>query len=352
MKQHLLDQAPEEWEMGRGPSYQRRILSQWVFGKRATSFEQMTSLPLPLRTELGDRYHLRSLRLARRLQNADGVQKLLWELNAGEAVESVLIPAESDAASGRLTLCLSSQVGCAYRCVFCASGLLGFRRNLSPGEIVEQLLQAEEAAGRRVDNLVFMGMGEPLANWDSLLRSLRLLTAPWGLAMSPRRITVSTSGLVPEIRRLAEEPLDVGLAVSLHAASDALRSRLMPVNRKHPLPLLLEACDEYSRKKRQRITLEYILLAGVNDSDDEAARLSRIARRLRAKINLIPYNRVDSLPWDCPEPARVERFENLLQESGCRVTVRTRKGEEIFAACGQLRLAAVPDSTPTIRACR
>ncbi|MDD2677709.1 MAG: 23S rRNA (adenine(2503)-C(2))-methyltransferase RlmN, partial [Methylacidiphilaceae bacterium] len=171
-KRHLLDQTPEEWEIGNGPSYQRRVLSQWVFGKRASSFAQMTSLPLSLRRELADRYELRSLRTARLRQNRDGVQKLLWELPGGDAVESVLIPAESDAASGRLTLCLSSQVGCAYRCAFCASGLLGFRRNLSSGEIVEQLLQAEEAAGRRVDNLVFMGMGEPLANWDSLLRSL------------------------------------------------------------------------------------------------------------------------------------------------------------------------------------
>ncbi len=344
MKRHLLDQAPEEWELGGGPSYQHRILREWVFAKRAPSFEVMSSLPLSLRKELAGRYRLRSLRAVRRLQNGDGVRKLLWELEGGEAVESVLIPSEADPASGRLTLCLSSQVGCAYRCAFCASGLLGFRRNLSSGEIVEQLLQAEEAAGRRIDNLVFMGMGEPLANWDSVLRSLRLLTAPWGFAMSPRRITVSTSGLVPEIRRLADEPLAVGLAVSLHAASDPLRSRLMPVNRKYPLPLLLEACEEYSRKKRQRITLEYILLAGVNDSDEEAERLGRIARGLRAKVNLIPYNRVDSLPWDRPSPTRVDRFERLLQEGGCRVTVRRRKGEEIFAACGQLRLAVLPES--------
>ncbi len=344
MKQHLLDQTPEEWEMGDGPSYQRTVLSQWVFEKRVASFERMTSLPLSLRKELADRYRLRTLRAARRLENTDGVQKLLWEMEGGDAVESVLIPSDADPGSGRLTLCLSSQIGCAYRCAFCASGLLGFRRNLSSGEIVEQLLQAEEAVGRRIDNLVFMGMGEPLANWDSLARSLRLLTAPWGFAMSPRRITVSTSGLVPEIRRLAEEPLAVGLAVSLHAASDSLRSRLMPVNRRYPLPLLLETCEEYSRKKRQPITLEYILLAGVNDSDEESVRLGRIARRLRAKINLIPYNRVESLPWERPEPDRVDRFERLLLEGGCRVTVRRRKGEEILAACGQLRLAAAGDS--------
>ncbi|MGD9896157.1 MAG: 23S rRNA (adenine(2503)-C(2))-methyltransferase RlmN [Candidatus Methylacidiphilaceae bacterium] len=348
MKRHLLDQTPEEWEIGSGPSYQRRVLGQWVFGKRVSSFERMTSLPLSLRREMAGRYQLRCLRLARRLQDAGGVEKLLWELEGGESVESVLIPSGSDAGSGRLTLCLSSQIGCAYRCAFCASGLLGFRRDLSSGEIVEQFLRAEEAAGRSIDSLVFMGMGEPLANWDSLLRSLRLLTAPWGFAMSARRITVSTSGLVPEIRRLAEEPIAVGLAVSLHAASDALRSRLMPVNRKHPLPLLLEACEEYSRKKRQRITLEYILLAGINDSDEEGARLGRIARRLRAKINLIPYNRVESLPWDRPDPSRVDRFERLLQEAGCRVTVRRRKGEEIFAACGQLRLAAAQATFATM----
>nr|WP_246189588.1 23S rRNA (adenine(2503)-C(2))-methyltransferase RlmN [Methylacidimicrobium cyclopophantes] len=351
-KAHLLDQTPEEWEMGSGPAYRRAVLSRWVFEKRAVSFEEMTSLPLSLRAELSDRYRLRSLRMVRRLQNADGVQKLLWELEEGDAVESVLIPAESDASCGRLTLCLSSQVGCAHRCAFCASGLLGFRRNLSTGEIVEQLLQSEEAVGRRVDNLVFMGMGEPLANWDSLLGSLRLLTAPWGFAMSPRRITVSTSGLVPEIRRLAEEPLSVGLAISLHAASDSLRSRLMPINRKYPLALLLDACEEYSRRKRQRITLEYILLSGVNDSDEDAARLGRIARRLRAKVNLIPYNRVESLPWERPGPVRVNRFESLLQRSGCLVTLRRRKGEEIFAACGQLRLAAAQDSSPPMPADR
>lgn len=345
MKRHLLDQLPEEWEMSAGPSYRRRILGEWVFAKRVPSFARMTSLPLSLRDEMASRYRLRSLRAIRRLASDDGVQKLLWELEGGGAVESVLIPSESEPASGRLTLCLSSQVGCAYRCAFCASGLLGFRRDLSSGEIVEQLLQAEEVAGRRIDNLVFMGMGEPLANWDSVVRSLRLLTAPWGFAMSPRRITVSTSGLVPEIRRLASDPLAVGLAVSLHAASDTLRSRLMPINRKYPLPLLLEACEEYSRKKRQRITLEYILLAGINDADEEGARLGRIARRLRAKVNLIPYNRVESLPWDRPSSSRVDRFERIVRESGCLVTVRRRKGEEIFAACGQLRLASALDSS-------
>ena len=344
MKPHLLDQTPAEWEIGNGPSYQREILSRWVFAKHAPSFDQMTSLPLSLRRDLADRYRLRSLRVTRRVETTDGVQKLLWELEGGGAVESVLIPSDPDTGSGRLTLCVSSQVGCAYRCAFCASGLLGFRRNLSTAEIVEQFLQAEEIGGRRIDNLVFMGMGEPLANWDSLVRSLRFLTAPWGFAISPRRITVSTSGLVPEIRRLAEEPLGVELAVSLHAASDALRSRLMPINRKYPLSSLLEACEEYSRKKRRRITLEYILLAGVNDSDEEAARLGKIARRLRAKINLIPYNRVESLPWDRPDSAGIDRFERVLQENGCRVTVRRRKGEEIFAACGQLRLVAVPDA--------
>ncbi|CAB4244550.1 putative dual-specificity RNA methyltransferase RlmN [Methylacidimicrobium sp. AP8] len=344
MKRHLLDQTPDEWEIGSGPSYQRSILRRWVFAKRAPSFERMTSLPSSLRAELAGRYRLRALRAVRRLENADGVQKLLWKLDDGEAVESVVIPSEADPGSGRLTLCLSSQIGCAYRCAFCASGLLGFRRNLSSGEIVEQLLQAEAIVGRRMDNLVFMGMGEPLANWDSLLRALRLITAPWGAAMSPRRITISTSGLVPEIRRLADQPLAVGLAVSLHAADDALRSRLMPVNRRYPLPLLLDACEEYSRKKRQPVTLEYILLAGVNDSDKEGARLGRIARRLRAKVNLIPYNRVEGLPWERPEPERVDRFERLLRAAGCRVTVRRRKGEEIYAACGQLRLITPGDS--------
>ncbi|HXJ74723.1 MAG TPA: 23S rRNA (adenine(2503)-C(2))-methyltransferase RlmN, partial [Candidatus Dormibacteraeota bacterium] len=299
----------------------------------------------------------------------DTTQKFLWRLADHSLIESVLIPANPalyGEASDRHTLCVSTQVGCAYGCKFCASGLEGWKRNLTPSEIVEQVIAVERwnakegtstepalefvapgssesspasAPDRRlISNLVIMGMGEPLANYANLLKALQILNAPWGGGIGARKITISTSGLVPQIRQLAEEPQQFRLAVSLHGATDETRNRIMPVNRKYPLAALTAACEYYQRRKERMITLEYILIAGVNDQLSEIRPLAVLARRLRAKVNLIPYNDVTGLPWKRPEEPVQEAFLAALEEQGIAVTLRREKGHDIDAACGQLRL--------------
>jgi 23S rRNA (adenine2503-C2)-methyltransferase len=229
-------------------------------------------------------------------------------------------------------------VGCAYACKFCASGLEGFFRNLSANEIVDQLIAVERATGEKIDNVVFMGMGEPLANLENVLRAIRIINAEWGLGIGARHITISTSGLAPQIRKLAEEPLQIRLAVSLHGATDEVRNRIMPINRRYNIEALLSACDYYNARKKQRLTFEYILIADVNDSDDQARLLSLHAHRLSAKVNLIPYNSVSGLPWSRPSEKRQEKFLSIVRAEGIPATLRREKGRDIDAACGQLRL--------------
>jgi 23S rRNA (adenine2503-C2)-methyltransferase len=239
-------------------------------------------------------------------------------------------------------------VGCAYGCKFCASGLDGYKRNLTPDEIVEQVLAVErwhiataEAATspeRLVNNLVIMGMGEPLANYDNLMRALRILNAPWGRGIGARKITVSTSGLAPQIRKLADEPLQFRLAISLHGATDEVRNQIMPVNKKYPLSELVAACEYYQKRKERMITLEYILIAGVNDDPKLARPLAALAQKLNAKVNLIPYNKVEGLEWERPAEKKQESFLKVLEEQKVTATLRREKGHDIDAACGQLRL--------------
>jgi 23S rRNA (adenine2503-C2)-methyltransferase len=287
----------------------------------------------------------------------------LWRLTDHSLIESVLIPANPalyGEASDRHTLCVSTQVGCAYGCKFCASGLDGWKRNLNVEEIVDQLLaververavlseggseQGEEAQpataspSRIVTNLVIMGMGEPLANYDNLLKALHILNAPWGGGIGARKITISTSGLVPQIRKLADEPYQYRLAISLHGATDETRGKIMPVNRKYPLKELAAACEYYQEKKGRMLTFEYILIAGVNDGLDQVKPLAVLAKRLNAKVNLIPYNKVEGLPWERPEEESQEAFVAGLEELGVSATLRREKGHDIDAACGQLRL--------------
>ena len=289
-------------------------------------------------------------------------QKFLWRLRDHSLIESVLIPANPALygdASDRHTLCVSTQVGCAYGCKFCASGLDGLKRNLTPDEIVEQVLAVERLKSavhspqsvvrshnhetgdrglRTVDNLVIMGMGEPLANYDNLLKALRILNAPWGGGIGARKITISTSGLAPQIRRLAAEPFQFRLAISLHGATDEVRNKIMPVNRKYPLKELVAACEEYQRQKGRMLTFEYILIAGVNDSVGQAKPLAALARRLFAKVNLIPYNKVEGLPWERPDEETQDKFLAALEKQKVIATLRREKGHDIDAACGQLRL--------------
>jgi 23S rRNA (adenine2503-C2)-methyltransferase len=344
-----------EWDQ---PRYRVTQLLTWLYKKHVTSWNAMLNLPRELRDRLGEHYGLHSLSLVRKQGASDSTRKFLWQLADGAMIESVLIPANPALygdASDRHTLCLSTQVGCAFGCRFCASGLDGWKRNLHVDEIVEQVLAVERwhqnsaekrtgssvdgsTNGRLVNNLVIMGMGEPLANYDNLLKALRILNAPWGLGIGARKITISTSGLVPQIRRLADEPLQFRLAISLHGATDEVRSKLMPVNRKHPVRELMDACEYFQAKKGQMITFEYILIDGLNDSPEHARALAALARRIRAKVNLIPYNKVDGLPWNRPPEAVQENFLAALERSRIPATLRREKGHDIEAACGQLRL--------------
>ncbi|MSU59881.1 MAG: 23S rRNA (adenine(2503)-C(2))-methyltransferase RlmN [Pedosphaera sp.] len=353
------------------PAYRAGQILQWLYERQATSWDAMTNLPKPLRAELAKNFTLQTLELVRKQGARDTTQKFLWRLADHALVESVLIPANPalyGEASDRHTLCVSTQVGCAYGCKFCASGLDGWKRNLLPYEIVEQVMAVErwKAAEMRnsecgvrnekpepraevvphsalrtprlIDNLVIMGMGEPLANYDYLLKALRILNAPWGGGIGARKITISTSGLAPQIRKLADEPEQFRLAVSLHGATDVVREKIMPVNRKYPLRELTAALDYYQSKKSKMLTFEFILIAGVNDSLEQVKPLAALAKRLYAKVNLIPYNTVEGLTWSRPDEKTCEAFLAALVKQKVIATLRREKGHDIDAACGQLRL--------------
>jgi 23S rRNA (adenine2503-C2)-methyltransferase len=321
--------------------YRAKQIVGWLYEKRVSSFEEMTDLPQDLRHSLSVEFSFENLETVRVLGSADTTRKFLFRLNDGNLIESVLIPASPalyGERSDRRTICVSTQVGCAYGCKFCASGLDGFSRNLDSSEIVQQLLAVEKATGERIDNVVFMGMGEPLANFANVVRAIRIINAPWGLEIGARHITVSTSGLAPQIRKLADEPLQSRLAISLHGATDEVRNKIMPVNRKYDLTTLLAACDYYASRKKQRIYFEYILIAGVNDAEEQAHLLARHAERLGARVNLIPYNNVEGLEWSRPSRETQERFLSIVRSHGVVATLRREKGHDIAAACGQLRL--------------
>lgn len=335
----------DEWEARLAeagqPKFRAAQVLDWLYAKRAGRWEDMTNLPAGLRERLSEGLPLTPLEKVRESGAADTTRKFLFRLADGQMIESVLIPASPalyGEASDRRTICISSQVGCAYGCRFCASGLDGWKRNLSAGEIVSQFVRVEEISGEKINNVVFMGMGEPLANYGNLMRAVGILNAPWGIGLGARHMTVSTSGLVPRIRDLASQPLQIRLAISLHGATDEVRGRIMPVNRKHPIGELLEACEDYVRQKRQKITFEYILIRGINDAPEQARLLAAHARRVGAKINLIPYNTVEGLEWERPDGATQEEFLDLVQRGGADATLRREKGHEIAAACGQLRL--------------
>jgi 23S rRNA (adenine2503-C2)-methyltransferase len=325
------------------PLYRAGQITDWLYKKHVNAIDKMSDLPRPLRTRLMEIFSFNTIDLVRVLGARDRTRKFLFRLADGSLIESVLIPASPalyGARSDRQTICVSTQVGCAYGCKFCASGLEGFSRNLSANEIVDQIIAVECAAAKKIDNVVFMGMGEPLANFENVLRAIHIINAPWGLGIGARHITVSTSGLAPQIRKLAEEPLQIRLAVSLHGATDEVRNRIMPINRRYNVETLLSACDYYNRHKKQQLTFEYVLIADVNDTDQQARFLSRHAHRLSAKVNLIPYNTVSGLPWTRPSEKRQEKFLSILQAEGIPATLRREKGHDIDAACGQLRLQA------------
>ena len=341
LKSLILSELQEQLRNLGEPSYRADQVIDWLYKKRVDAINKMTNLSRPLRKQLSETFTLGKIEIVRVLGARDTTRKFLFRLTDENLIESVLIPASPALYGGRAdrrTICVSTQVGCAYGCKFCASGLEGFSRNLSANEIVDQLIAVERATGEKIDNIVFMGMGEPLANLENVLRAIRIINAEWGLGIGARHITISTSGLAPQIRKLAEEPLQIRLAISLHGATDEVRNRIMPINRRYNIETLLSACDYYNAHKKQRLTFEYILIADVNDSDEQARLLSRHARRLSAKVNLIPYNNVSGLTWTRPSEKRQEKFLSILRAQGNPATLRREKGHDIDAACGQLRL--------------
>ena len=313
--------------------YRGRQLATWIYRKGVVDLEAMTDLPKDFRTALAGRAVIELPEVERETPSQDGSRKLVFRLADGGRVSSVLMPDE-----GRVTLCLSTQVGCGYACAFCLTGTMGLSRNLTAAEMLGQVLRAN--ALEHATHLVFMGMGEPLANYAEVVKTLRILTdAKLGLGYSPRRITVSTVGLVTGIEKLGREDLKVNLAISLHAASDEIRSRLMPVNRAWNLEALMAAVRRYPLAPRQRVFFEYVLLDGVNDGSDDARQLARLLRNVRAKVNLIPFNDWPGSAFRRPPLARILAFQSILLEAGITTTVRWSKGEDIGAACGQLKEA-------------
>ncbi|HBH04334.1 MAG TPA: 23S rRNA (adenine(2503)-C(2))-methyltransferase RlmN [Candidatus Rokubacteria bacterium] len=317
--------------------YRGRQLATWIYRKGVFDLEAMTDLPKDFRARLTERAVIEVPEPERVTASQDGSRKLVFLLGDGSRVSSVLMPDDD-----RMTLCVSTQVGCGFECRFCLTGVMGLERSLGPAEILGQVLAANRllAPAQRVTHIVFMGMGEPLANYAALVTSLRILTdVRLGVGYSPRRITVSTVGLVPGIEKLGREGLRVNLAISLHAASDEVRSRLMPVNRAFDLAALMAALRRYPLAPRQRIFFEYVLLDGVNDAPEDARRLAALLRGLRAKVNLIPFNDWEGAEFRRPPLPRILAFQSVLLDAGVTTTVRWSKGEDIGAACGQLREA-------------
>ena len=313
-------------------SFRARQIMGWIWNRAAESFDVMHDLPAHFREHLKERFNLGPIARPHLARSSDGTRKLLVRLVDAEEIESVIIPTE-----GRTTLCISSQAGCAMGCGFCATARMGLHRNLTAGEIVGQVMAArrELDPGEVLTNYVFMGMGEPLANYPRLHRALTIMTADWGLGISPRRITVSTVGLVPSMDRLLAD-FPVHLAVSLHATTDEVRDRIAPINRRYPLRMLIDACKGLPIARRRRITFEYVMLAGVNDSLDDAHRLVKLLAPLRAKVNLIFFNPFPEVEFKPSSRARVEDFQAILHRGNLTATIRESRGRDIAAACGQL----------------
>lgn len=312
--------------------YRSSQIARWIYQYRATSFDRMTNLSNKFKEKLRNLYFVSVLTPIKEMSSKDGTHKYLFRLDDGNLIESVLLQ-EVD----HLTLCVSVQVGCGFGCKFCLTGKRGFVRNLNTAEIINQVCSINDSLPKngRISNLVLMGMGEPLANYDNVLKALRIFTDPNGLQFSTRRVTLSTVGLVPEIRRLGKD-IGINLAVSLNAASDNTRDSLMPINRKYPLGELLEACREFPLSPRKRITFEYLLINGINDSIDDAKRLTRVLKGIRCKVNLIPYNEHPGSGFKRPDDGAIDRFQKILINAGYTTTIRTTKGSDILAACGQL----------------
>ncbi|NLN17041.1 MAG: 23S rRNA (adenine(2503)-C(2))-methyltransferase RlmN [Firmicutes bacterium] len=314
------------------PPFRAKQVMQWIYQRGRFDFQQMGNLPKTLRDKLDGAASIVLPRITARRLSQDGTQKYLLELADGATIETVLIPEGS-----RRTLCVSSQVGCAMDCRFCATGAQGFERNLTVGEMVGQVLAVQKDSQEKITNIVLMGMGEPLANYEQVMGAVRLWNDPLGLGIAARRLTISTCGLVPGIRRLSREGLQVVLAVSLHAPNDDLRNHIMPINRRYNLTQLMEACREYVEATNRRITFEYALMQGFNDSPEHARQLAQLIKGILCHVNLIPLNPVDGHGWTSPTKRQVLLFQEELARHNIEATVRAARGADIEAACGQLK---------------
>ena len=319
------------------PAYRAKQIYGALYQKLVPGYDEMTTLPKALRAKLAEELPIGPLKTVREVQTDDGETiKTLYETADGELIETVLM-----LYADRATVCVSCQVGCAVGCAFCATGLMGLARNLTAGEMVAQVTGAARRArelGRELTNLVMMGMGEPFHNYAETMRLVAILNDPAGMGFGARRITISTSGVVPRIEALADEPYQVNLAISIHAATDELRSRLVPINRRYPIAELMRAVRAYIGKTRRRVSFEYAMMAGINDGDDQARQLAKLLKGTLCHVNLIPLNPVDVLPYDRPSPERIDAFAAVLTEAGIPTTVRYSRGVDIAAACGQLRV--------------
>ena len=315
--------------------FHARQVFAWLYKKKADDFGAMSDLSEDLRKKLKENFYLYSMKLSCRQKSRDGTEKLLFALKDASCVEAVIIPQDD-----RVTGCVSTQVGCKFACSFCASGMRSFRRNLSSAEIVEEVLALRKyAPENKLTHIVFMGTGEPLDNYENVLKAVRIINSPEALRIASRRITISSAGIIPGIKRLAEEGLQIELSISLHSADDKIRSHIMPINKKYPLKELMAACKDYIAKTGRQVTFEYILIKGINSSLQDAVALCKILKGLRlCKVNLIPANTVRELSIQAPNKLEILFFKDALLKQGINVTLRKERGEDIQAACGQLRL--------------
>ncbi|MFA5059489.1 MAG: 23S rRNA (adenine(2503)-C(2))-methyltransferase RlmN [Candidatus Omnitrophota bacterium] len=306
---------------------------EWIYQKGASGFEAMSSLPISLRNRLQEDLVFNSIVLEKQNGSADQTNKFLFSLNDKEKIETVLIPAQE-----RTTVCVSTQAGCKFKCGFCASGLGGLRRNLDCGEIIDQILYVKQhSENRPLSHVVFMGVGEPLDNYDNVVKAIRIINSPQGDPIAARRITISTCGLIPQIQKLSQEKIQVELAVSLHGSNNDIRGQLMPVNRKYPLADLVAACRSYIQKTNRQVTFEYILIKNLTCTEKSAEELGKLFKGMICKINLIPYNKVEEFPHEPPTKMEMLLFKQRLAQLGVHATIRMPRGKDVNAACGQLR---------------
>jgi 23S rRNA (adenine2503-C2)-methyltransferase len=325
------------------PGYRARQLFVWLYRKRARSFAEMSNLSKALRETLAARHTLRWPEVQDRQHSTDGTIKYLFRLDDGATIESVFIPEQR-----RRTICISTQAGCPLKCAFCLTGIAGYKRNLKPWEILGQVasVMAEAPRQQLPWNVVIMGMGEPLLNYDATVAALRVMMDPEGFAVAPKKLTLSTVGILPALEKLMQEPVRPNLAISLHAPNAALRAQLMPIEDKYPLPDVIAAAQRYPIPRGGRVTYEYVVLHGVNDAPSHARQLARLLKGSRAKVNLIPLNPAPEIPFGAPTPAAIDAFCAILAEAHVTVSVRRPRGQDILAACGQLHLKGPAVAAP------